>query len=425
MFHKTTISLSFLFLTILLPFSLFGQDTQKQLTWRDCVRLAISNNLELKQARESVVQADADKLSAISSYIPSLSGNYGYSISKNSGFPSQNNVSLEISGKQLIFDGLATVQSINRTKVMRDAAILNYKISSAGVRQKLRSAYADYLTAKKNIQLTGTIFSLRQNQYEVVKFKYVSGNENEGALKESEADLFSSQIEVTQARTTFKTASKELGFLLGKTNSDLVFTEEPIPDHPPADTPDFPSLSSNNIKTKYYSLLTIAAKDSLNIAYGQLIPSISLSGSAGLSGSSLIPDNQPAYSIGISAGIPIFQGNLYTKIKSSKSQYQSTIENQKEQLQRLRLDLEEAWLTYLNSFSTMQSSAKYLEAATERSKIADAQYSTGLITFDTWATIQNSLVSSEKNVLDSSTRILKNEAAWTATIGGTLENEIY
>ncbi len=192
MSHKKSILLRCLCLMLLLPFSLFAQTTQQQLTWKDCVRLAISNNLELKQARESVVQADADKLSAFASYIPSLSGNYGYNVSKNSGVPSQNNVSLGISGKQLIFDGLATVQSINRAKIMKDAASLNYKISSAGVRQKLRSAYADYITAKKNIQLTSTIFSLRQNQYEVVKFKYVSGNENEGALKESEADLFSS-----------------------------------------------------------------------------------------------------------------------------------------------------------------------------------------------------------------------------------------
>ena len=66
---------------------------------------------------------------------------------------------------------------------------------------------------------------------------------------------------------------------------------------------------------------------------------------------------------------------------------------------------------------------KYLQATIERAKIADAQYETGLIVFNDWTIIQDSLVSSQKSFVAAEAQLLISEAAWIQAKGGTLEDD--
>ena len=64
---------------------------------------------------------------------------------------------------------------------------------------------------------------------------------------------------------------------------------------------------------------------------------------------------------------------------------------------------------------------KSLDAAQERSKIAQAQYSTGFINFDNWIIIENDLVSAKKSYLQAQANALLAEANWIQAKGETLE----
>jgi len=65
---------------------------------------------------------------------------------------------------------------------------------------------------------------------------------------------------------------------------------------------------------------------------------------------------------------------------------------------------------------------QYLGAAKERSTIGEAKYSIGLLSFDNWTIIENSLVSARKSYLEACAAVLRAEATWLQSIGGTLEN---
>ena len=83
--------------------------------------------------------------------------------------------------------------------------------------------------------------------------------------------------------------------------------------------------------------------------------------------------------------------------------------------------LEETWKDFQDAIDTVLVKSKFLEAAKERARIASAQYSQGLITFDDWIIIEDNLVSAKKNYLDAQANLLIYEANWIQAKGGTLE----
>jgi hypothetical protein len=59
----------------------------------------------------------------------------------------------------------------------------------------------------------------------------------------------------------------------------------------------------------------------------------------------------------------------------------------------------------------------------ERSKIGEAQYLIGSLSFDNWTILESNLVSAKKSYLEAGAEVLRAEATWIQSIGGALENE--
>jgi outer membrane protein TolC len=66
---------------------------------------------------------------------------------------------------------------------------------------------------------------------------------------------------------------------------------------------------------------------------------------------------------------------------------------------------------------------EYLAAAEERARIAEQQYSVGLVTFDNWTIIEDNLVRAKSTYLDAQALALLSEAKWIQAKGETLEYE--
>jgi outer membrane protein TolC len=87
------------------------------------------------------------------------------------------------------------------------------------------------------------------------------------------------------------------------------------------------------------------------------------------------------------------------------------------------LTLEQDWTIWQDAIDDVLVKKKFLEAAQERSKIAEAQYSNGLLSFDSWTIIEDNLVSIKKNFLDVQQQAFVAEANWVLTRGGILDEE--
>ena len=66
---------------------------------------------------------------------------------------------------------------------------------------------------------------------------------------------------------------------------------------------------------------------------------------------------------------------------------------------------------------------EFLEASKERAKIAEAEYSIGLISFDNWIIIEDDFASAKTNFLTAELNALLAEANWIQAKGGTLDHD--
>jgi outer membrane protein TolC len=87
----------------------------------------------------------------------------------------------------------------------------------------------------------------------------------------------------------------------------------------------------------------------------------------------------------------------------------------------LSLTLEQDWAALQDAIEQVKVRQKFLDADEERAKIARAQYSVGLISFDNWTIIEDNLVLSKTAYLNAQAQALLSEAGWIAAQGRNLE----
>ena len=120
--------------------------------------------------------------------------------------------------------------------------------------------------------------------------------------------------------------------------------------------------------------------------------------------------------------MPIFEGGLKSaQLSQAKALYNQAEASEISTRDAAIVNLQEAWVSLQDAIETVQVRNKSLEAALERSRIAEAQYSTGFINFDNWIIIENDLVSAKKNYVQAQASALLAEAGWIQAKGETLE----
>ncbi len=83
--------------------------------------------------------------------------------------------------------------------------------------------------------------------------------------------------------------------------------------------------------------------------------------------------------------------------------------------------LEQSWKSFQDARQMVVVKKKFLDAAMERSSIANAQYSNGLIPFNEWVIIENNLVNAKKEFLNAGADLLIAEAQWIQAKGEGLD----
>jgi outer membrane protein TolC len=124
----------------------------------------------------------------------------------------------------------------------------------------------------------------------------------------------------------------------------------------------------------------------------------------------------------LTLSFPIFEGGLrLAEVAQAKSLFFQVEANERSTKDSITVTLEQAWAALQDAVETVEVQKKFLDAAQERSKIAEAQYSLGLVQFDNWTIIEDDLVSAKKAYLNAQTDALLAEANWIQAKGETLE----
>ncbi len=410
--------LIFFAIVLNVPSSAFSQEI---LSWQDCILEAKKNNPELISSAEGIKQKISDKNITGSSFFPQFSSNIGYARAKTTAEPAET-YSYGVTSSQLIFDGLKTPNDLSAAKANIKYAESAYKFTSSDVRNNLRKAFVNLLKAQELINVTEEIVKIRTSNLELIKLRHQSGLEHKGALLTADANLAQAEYELSQAKRNVELSQeqllKELGrdkFVPLKVKGDFIVNG--------AETvkPDFSQLAEINPTFLQAKAKRNLGEFNVKSAKGSFFPTVSADAGTGRN-DSVWPPEKDRWNYGVSVTLPLFEGGLkvaeLNKAKSQLLQYQA---DERNALAEVVVALENAWKSFQDALEYSIVQSKAIAAVEERAKIAEAQYSTGFITFDNWIIIQDDLVRAKKSFLEAKANMLLAESEWLKAKGETLE----
>jgi outer membrane protein TolC len=272
------------------------------------------------------------------------------------------------------------------------------------------------------LNITQEIYNIRRSNLELITLRYESGIEHRGALLNAEANLSQAEFEIAQNQRALEVAQRQLIKEMGRTKVSPLRLEGAFKVSGVAlEKPDFEVLANKNPSLGKLIAQKNAASFGIKAAAADFFPKLSADAGANRSGARFLPQN-PQWNVGLTISLPIFEGGLrIAQVAQAKALFNQAQENERSSKDGIIVALEETWAALCDAVETVDVQKKFLDAAEERAKISEAQYSLGLIQFDNWTIIEDDLVSAKKNFLNVETNALLAEANWVQAKGETLE----
>lgn len=391
-------------------------------TWDDCLYEARKNHPDLISAKEKVNQSKATELITGSVLYPQVDASLDWSRTKTT--TQKDSYSYGLAGTQLIYNGSKTANDLKVALENIKAAQYNYRFTSSEVRFRLRTAFVNLLKAQELLNITEDIAKIRRDNFVLITLRYEAGIEHKGALLTAEANLTQAEYEVAQARRELEVSQRELLKEIGKPEFSPVKVEGEFKvSDLVREKPDFEALAKNNPSLGKLKAQTSAASFGIKSAEADFFPEISATAGADRTGADFPPDRNQ-WDVGVGLSIPIFEGGLRkAEVKKAKALYNQAQADERSEKDGIVLALEQTWAGFQDAIDMVKVKEQFLKAVEERAKIAEGQYSLGLIQFDNWTIIEDSLVQAKKTFLDAEANALLAEADWIEAKGETLEYE--
>jgi outer membrane protein TolC len=416
----------------------------EMLTWEQCLREASENHPDLRSASEAVRQAEAQRAIDRGGTLPSVSvsgggsrnGNFsdaggstsalastgGTTGSLGSG-NSRGSWSAAVSASQLLYDGGKTRNTVNsRTETIK-ATQRAADFISATTRYNLRSAFVQLLTAQQQVKLASEIAEIRRHSLRLIGLLYQSGSENSGSLSKARADVSQAEFEIGQAGRGLEMSQAVLCTQLGRRTSSRLTVSAPFAaTESPKGMPDFDQLVREHPTYQQLVAQKTASRYSLEAARGAYMPKVSLTTSVGNNSFGSLPPDRVDWQVGVNLSVPIYQGGTgRATVAQARATVNKLSADEESAYFSVMRTLQQAWKTFRDASGNVDVQKQYLDAATERSRIAEAQYSAGLVSFNEWTIIEDNLVTAKKSYLTARSNLLIAEAAWVQAKGGTVE----
>jgi outer membrane protein TolC len=393
------------------------------LTWEECLQEAAERHPDLISASETLKQAEAQRKVVKGGLLPGVSAEIGGSRSGSGDLSPSGSWSYAVSARQLLYDGSKTSRLVDAAAENIKGSRYNADAVSSATRLSLRTAFVELLKAQQLVSLTREISDKRKQNLRLIALRYQAGREHKGSLSKAHADLAQADFEVTQAKRNLELAQLRLNTTLGResfgplrVSGDFSVTERA------GSLPDFETIVRENPSYRVMVSRKDASRYSLDAARSAFMPEVSLSTAVGRSSFNQWPPDQVDWQVGVNVAVPIYEGGTgrATVEKARASLNQLTADEKSGYLSMMK-SLQDSWKSFLDAVDNVTVSRKFLDAAVERARIADAQYSAGLVSFNEWIIIEDNLVSSKKSYLNARADMLLAEAKWIQAKGGTIE----
>lgn len=356
-----------------------AQSQNKKWTLKECVVYALENNISVKQSELDIDATDADRLSALGNFLPSLSARSSYQANTGLSFnPTTNQAEtvtfLSASGNinvgYTLFDGLRNFRQAQRAKLSRLSSQYRLSKMKDDISLFVANGFLQVILNKANLEVFVAQNMVTQEQIDRTKELVDAGVLPQGDLLEIQATDASEKQSIVNAENTVQISLISLAQLLlieDYENFDIEdegynIVDDGVSSKNVYDIIDSAKEVRSEIKIAEKSV-ELAEKD-VQIAKGAYLPTLSafFGYNTRYTDSDPTPFNEQLYindglGYGLSLNIPILNG---FSVRSNVMRNKINLERSKYQLEQAQLDLES---TVYQAYVDAKGSRKSYEAA--------------------------------------------------------------
>ncbi|MDF0717721.1 TolC family protein [Muricauda sp. 334s03] len=392
-------------------------------SWRDLfsdtqlksyIEQGLENNIDIRIALQNVVAAEAYVKQGKAGYYPTLSGTAGFTRtknSKNSQFGSFFTSALE----QYELSGALSWEADIWGKIRSNkrAASASY-LQSVSAHQAIKtdliagiaSTYYQLLALDKQLEVSRQTLESRRNSLETTIALKDAGQLTEVAVKQTEAQVHTTEIIVIDLENNIKLLENAFSILLGEAPQKI---QRGSLNHQTIDTklstgvPYMLLANRPDVIQAEYGLIN--AFELTNVAKSSLYPSLSLSAAGGFQ--SLELDNWLDASslfsnLAASLTQPIFNGRrLRTQMEVAKVRQEQALLGYRQVLLIAGREVSDALYTYDAETQKLQSRSKELEAYATAEDYSEELLDNGLANYLEVLTARQNALNSELNYVNS------------------------
>ncbi|MTI32308.1 TolC family protein [Xanthovirga aplysinae] len=398
---------------LLLGLSLEKADAQQKLTLDQCIEIALENNLDIQKARNNVIGAEAREQQSKYNFLPNLNAAIDYSTNYGVFFDnttfSLEDITTSTSSPRLsaelnVFNGMKNHRLLKKRRLEKESAEENVQSNADNTRRSVLGLYLQVLTDRENIRIAEDRLNLLTGQMERAQKRADAGVSNLEEFYNLKSQIASENLNRVRQENALKRDKLSLLQLLQlDVNGDYEFEGvESVNGEIEAGVSSFSMIYEKAIN--YSPELKIAeynhqaAKQDIKIAEADLLPSISLFGSASSRYSSNYTDGDDesvpyfnqlqdffSQSIGATLRIPIFNRmSTKTNIQGAKVIRSNAFLDLQQSKIDLTNNLQRSYTDVIAAQETYQAAKENLVALEESFKYSKARYENGDVDFYTY-----------------------------------------
>ena len=365
-----------------------AQDTS--FTLKQAIDLAIAQNLEIQMASSDleiakinnnwgnagalpVVAANLSNTEAVSNINQKLAN--GNTIQRNN--VSNNAINSNVSINWRIFNGMRIRSTKERFEILERMGSIALQQQIDQIVFDVSNLYYDIVRLNKEIIATEAIINLSKERQKIAETRFNVGSGAKTDLLQAEIDLNAQEVDLENTFNQLANAKAQLNAILKRGPEEIIHVTDQ--DFNIAEV-DLAKLIANLENQNYQLLIAQQEKNNLlqerKIINSQRLPVLSLNSNTVLNRSSstagfFLTNQTFGPNIGLSVGIPIFNGNINkTQLKANSIQ-QKRQDLQIEQLRNtLRRDMMMAYQDYKNALVVTKIEKENVKLAEENNFIS-------------------------------------------------------
>jgi outer membrane protein TolC len=409
-----------------------GAVSAHALSWSEIEKKALESNPEIKSYQSRVESFDYQRKVAYSDYWPQFNliadetrkdGNDSFAtfnavagtIDLHSRKKFVTIDSYGFKSTMNLFKGFSTEANVDFNSAELDAARSQYSLKSIDLRYSLRTAYIEYLMAKKSVKTSQKIIDQQKRNRDLIKIKYDTGLEAAWALDQANVALQLAQLKLESDNETLRQAGERINVLLDSpvqiTDSEENLSFENLPDLGN-------SALENHPEIIYQEQQKRQAQAQRKLARAEFYPSLDASYSWINSKEKSAEEGEDQNTVSLTLTWNIFDGFASrNRLKAAAAQEMSAELSERALREQLTLDLQQQRRTYELNLKTVLLKKAELKAAVSRSETVSSQYRNGLRKYQDWESAELRLIDLEREMVEVEKQTLLQRAAWEKTAG--------